>query len=264
MFARIFAGSILLWLSVPAAAELRDYCPDRPGLGTPACTVDRGHASIEVGLADWTLQRDDAQRSDRLIFGDVLLRYGVDDRTEVQLGWTSFGHEVDRDRLTGLRARRSGIGDASIALRRNLHNPDGSGFSAALMPFASLPTGRQPIGAGDWAAGLRVPISYELDDRFSLSLTPEVDAAADEDGDGRHLAYGAVAGIAAKLSENIAATVEYEATRDRDPGGHATEQLAGVSLGWLPRGDMQLDIGANAGLRHAADVELYFGVSRRF
>lgn len=264
MLARAAAGSILLWLSGPAVAELRDYCPDRPGLGTPSCTIDRGHASLEVGLADWTLQRDHAQRSGRLILGDVLIRYGVGEGTEIQLGWTSFGRETDRDRLTSARSRRSGIGDMTIAMRQNLRNPDGSSFSLAVMPFATLPTGRQPIGTGEWAVGLRVPVSYELDDRFSLSLTPEIDAAADEDGDGRHLAYGAVAGISAKLGETIAATAEYQATRDRDPDGHATVQLAGLSVGWQPRDDVQLDVGANAGLRHAADVELYFGVSRRF
>ena len=45
-----------------ADPELREFCADRPGLNTPACTIDPGHAMIEVGLGDWTLERQpDAQ-----------------------------------------------------------------------------------------------------------------------------------------------------------------------------------------------------------
>ena len=59
--------------------------------------------------------------------------------------------------------------------------------------------------------------------------------------------------------------IEYQALRDRDPGRHATMQLAGLSMGWQPKGDLQIDLGANVGLDHRTpDVEVYFGVSRRF
>ncbi|MFD2501781.1 hypothetical protein ACFSTI_26965 [Rhizorhabdus histidinilytica] len=83
--------------------------------------------------------------------------------------------------------------------------------------------------------------------------------------EGRHLAYGAVAGVAAKLGPALSASLEYQLTRDRDPSGHESQQLGGLSLAWQPRDDLQFDIGANGGLdRHAPDVELYVGVSRRF
>ena len=125
--------------------------------------------------------------------------------------------------------------------------------------------GREPIGAGDWGAGFRLPVSYEIDETFALEWVPEVDAAVDSDGKGRHLAYGTVAGVAAKLGPTLSATLEYQFTRDRDPSGHESQQLGGLSLAWQPRDDLQFDIGANGGLdRHAPDVELYIGVSRRF
>lgn len=266
MSARLIVAALACLLPLmPAAAGLRDYCPDRPGLGTPSCTIDPGHFSIEAALADWTLDRSAAERDDRLLLGDLLLRYGIGQATEIQLGWTGFGREHDHDRTTGVRTRRSGTGDATVALRHNLRNPDGSGFSAALMASVSLPVGRQPIGAGDWGASLSAPLSWELDGRFSLEFVPEADAAVDQDGDGRHLAYGAVGGLAAKLGEAVTATAEYQLLRDRDPGGHATMRLAGLSLAWQPRDDLQFDIGANGGLdRHAPDVELYIGIARRF
>jgi len=248
-----------------SAADLRDYCPDRPGIGTPSCIIDRGHASVELGIADWTLYRSPDERDSSLVLGEGLLRYGLTDTTEVQLGWTGYGRDDDHDRLSGTRDIRHGSGDVMIAMRQNLRNPDGSGFSVSLMPFATLPVGRQPIGAGDWGAGLRAPVSYALDDRLSLEWVPEADAAVDEDGHGRHLAYGAVGGLALKMSEAITTTAELQLLRDDDPAGHRTQRLAGLSLAWQPRGDLQIDVGANGGLdRDTPDVELYFGVARRF
>jgi len=265
MIHRIAALSLVLALSPAAVAKMRDYCPDRPGLGTPSCTIDKGHASLELGLADWTLDRTRAERDEQLVLGDLLLRYGVGDSTELQLGWTSFGRQWNRDRMTGARSRRSAAGDATIALRHNLRHPDGAGFSIALMPYATLPLGGSPIGAGDWAAGLKAPFSWQLDERFGLALTPEIDAAADGDREGRHLAYGAVAGLAAKLSDALSTSIEYRLTRDDDPSGHMTIGLAGLSVAWQPRDNLQFDAGVNGGLgRQAPDVELYLGVSRRF
>jgi hypothetical protein len=75
MFHRLLAGIATCMLSVAATAGTRDYCPDRPGLGTPSCTIDRGHVSVEVGLADWSLDRSAAERDDTLLIGDLLDRY---------------------------------------------------------------------------------------------------------------------------------------------------------------------------------------------
>ena len=62
----------------------------------------------------------------------------------------------------------------------------------------------------------------------------------------------------------VTATLEYQFNRDDDPLGHVTEQLAGLSIGWQPRANVQLDMGANAGLHHAPDIELYVGIAERF
>src|SRR5437868_15483898 len=38
------------------AQDSKPICPDRPGRGTSACTVDAGHAQLELGLFDDSLQ----------------------------------------------------------------------------------------------------------------------------------------------------------------------------------------------------------------
>ncbi len=262
--------SILLLAAVTSAAPVfgdegrRDLCPDRPGLGTPACTVEPGTVLVEMGIADWALDRTAESRTDMWTFGDALLRTGLTPSLEVQVGWTMIGHVRERDRATGNASSRTRPGDVTLALRQNLHNPDGSGFSVALMPYATLPLGGGGVGAGDWGAGLIVPVSFDLGG-LSLGLTPHVDAAVDGDRDGRHLAYGSVAGLGFGVSDDISMAAEVSLTRDRDPGGHSTEALAGLSAGWQPGADSQWDVGANFGLNRASpDVEIYLGFVRRF
>lgn len=259
--AAVFAGVVSF--ASPVAAAERELCPDRPGLGTPACTVDRGRVQVETALIDWTLDKGAGSRTDTILVGDTLVRVGISDAIELQLGWTPYGYT--RERTGGATDRASRVGDVMVGAKVNLHNPDGSGFSAALLPFATLPTGRQPIGAGDWGAGLVMPLSYELSNALSLQLTPEVDAAVDEDGAGRHLAYGGVLGLGIDLSKQVSTTLEVQVTRDRDPAGHSTEAYGALSFAYQPSDNLQLDIGSSRGLNHASsDVELYAGISKRF
>ncbi|HJQ16318.1 MAG TPA: transporter [Allosphingosinicella sp.] len=260
---RVVGPLLLLCASAAARAEdLRDFCPDRPGLGTPACTIDKGHGDVEIGIADWTRDRDSGVRINSWVFADTLLRYGVSDRLEAQLEWQGLG--IRQAHGTGAGNDR-GSGDLRLALRRNLRNPDGAHFSAAIMPFVTLPVGSSPIGGGDWAAGLIVPLSYALPHGVQLAFTGEADAAADSQGRGHHLALVGTAGIGVPLAPAFDATLEVQRRDDQDPSGTQHATVGGVALAWQPGDALQLDAGANVGLsRNAPGVELYAGVSRRF
>lgn len=260
----------LIWMAALAAAapasaaEGRDLCPDRPGLGTPACTVEPGRVVLELGLGDWTRDSDSAQRSDTVVMGDALLRIGLTPSLEAQVGWTALGTVRERDRASGVVSRATQAGDVTLALRQNLRSPDGSGFSLAVMPYAALPVGGRAIGAGDWGGGLLVPLGVEAG-ALSIGFTPHVDAAVDGDGDGRHLAYGSVAGIGFDLSDAVSVAAELSLARDCDPAGRTTEALAGFSAGWQVGENSQWDVGANIGLnRDSPDMQLSFGFARRF
>ncbi len=262
----LFAAVALL-AAAPAMAEdkLRDLCAERPGLDTPACTVDPGHLQIELGLGDWTLDKQADSRTDTIVAGDISARYGVGTSTEIRLGWTAYGHARTRDRATGAVDRVSGTSDVTVGVKQNLSNPDGGGFSIALLPYASLPVGKNGVGAGDWGAGLLVPASYALNDTLTLEMTPEIDAAVDGDGDGRHAAYGSAAGLGVKLSEKASMSIEGQVIRDRDPGDRSTQALGGVYFAYQPQDRAQFDVGAQAGLNHATpDIEIYFGATRKF
>ena len=216
------------------------------------------------GLADWTLDRQPGTREDDISAGDLLVRYGLTDSLEMQVGWTAYthvrarsGNVVEQGRRHRRRVRRIAPEPARIRTARASRSQS--------CPTRRCRSGSDGIGAGDWGAGLLVPVSYELPHGFALGLTAEADAAVDQDGNGRHLAYSAILGLDVPVSEKVGATVELSAGRDEDPSGHATQLLAGLSAGWTPNDDLQLDVGANLGLnRDSPDLELYFGVARRF
>jgi hypothetical protein len=128
-----------LLISSPAWADdkLRDLCAERPGLDTPACTVDPGHLQVEVGLGDWTLDKQPDSRTDTVVTGDISARYGVGESTEIRLGWTAYGHSRTRDYATGAIDRVSETGDVTLGLKQNLSSPSGDGFSMALLPYAT-------------------------------------------------------------------------------------------------------------------------------
>ncbi|WP_375397661.1 transporter [uncultured Sphingomonas sp.] len=259
-------GAMVLGLlaATPAmAADDRDYCPERPGLGTPACIVSPGRVSVETALADWTLDRSAGDRTDIVLIGDTLVRVGLTDTVEAQIGWTPYGSV--RERSGGSVDRAGRVGDVTLGIKASLASPDGKGLSIAVLPFVTLPVGRMPVGAGDWGAGLVVPVTYDLNDSVNLQFTPEVDAAVDQDGNGRHVAVSGIAGLGLALSRAVTLTVEGEVLRDDDPSGKTVQGLASLSLAWMANDDLQLDSGAVAGLtRDAPDVELYVGISRRF
>ena len=242
---------IKAWIAVPLllaagaanADDLRPLCADRPGLGTPPCTIDPGHALVELGGVDWTTEHDATSRTDTVVAGDLLVRYGLTDSLEAQVGYTAFGTVRVRDKLTGKITHDSGTGDATVALKKNFVSPDGSGFSISAMGYATLPAGGQAIGAGDWSAGFLLPISYSLTDKLQLALTPQVSAEVDGDRNGRHLAYSNVIGLAYALTKKVTGTLEFQAIRDHDPGDHTTQLLASLSFGWQPQDDLQLDMG---------------------
>lgn len=253
-------------MATPASAQdLRDLCPTRPGLGTPPCIVDKGHVLAEVGLLDWTHDKNETSTSDTVVAGDLLLRYGISTQSEVQVGWTAYGHQRDKARLGNGIDKSNGVGDVMIAYKHSLTQPDGSGFSAAIQPYATLPTGGSAIGEGDWSAGVIVPVSAEVDEGISLQFSPEMDAAVDEDRDGRHLSYGTVAGLGIDVSKSLNAAFELSAFRDDDPSGHTTELLAAASLAWQASDNWQLDAGSAFGLNaDSPDVRVYAGIARRF
>lgn len=241
----------------------RGYCPARPGLGEPSCTISKGRVSVEIGVASLEHDQSGGATTDTWTLADTLIRVGVNDDTEVSIGWAPFLSERTRD-PSGTALARGGS-DVTLAIKHNLRNPGGDGFSAAIKPFVTLPVAGAPGGAGDWGAGLVVPMSWDIGGGLSLQSTTEGDAAVDADGHGRHPALSEIVGLGVPLTGNLGMTAEVQLLRDWDPAGHTTQAYAGLSFALSLSDDLQLDAGGVAGLNaDSSDVQVYAGISRRF
>ncbi len=245
-----------------AHAEDRDFCANRPGLGTPACTLAPGKAMIEVGIGAWDHSSDAATIEDDVTLGDALLRVGVTETAEVQIGLTGHVIQRMRDRASGVVDRVAGIGDGTLAIRQSLTGPNGR---VAVELFATAPLAKPPIGAGAWSGGVILPADFTLPAGFEIDFTPELDIAVNAGGAGHHLAWGGVVGLSHSLARQLTLTGEVAAFRDEDPAGHSTDMRVAGSLAWQVSQRFQLDFEADAGLSSGApDRSLAFGLAWQF
>jgi hypothetical protein len=236
------------------------FCPNRPDLGASACTTEPGRVLVEASFVDWT--RDDTAdaREDTVLGFDFLARFGVGPRTEVQLGWTPVAHLRTRDKATGAVSTTDGVGDVRLAVRQNLRGNEGGAVALAVEPFVTLPIARAGLGAGDWSGGVVLPMSYALDDGWTVSFTGDATVTPDEDSVGRQVVLGGALGLGRGLSETVSVVGELAATRERDGGRYRTALVTALSLGWQPRSGLQIDLLGVAGLNRAApDLQMQVG-----
>jgi hypothetical protein len=257
----VLAGGLLIAAS--AAAADQPICPDRPSKGTGTCTVPAGRWQIETGLIDWSRDANGGTRTDLTAFGASLVKLGIGENADVEIGFTP--HAVSRVREPGERSRDSGFGDMTVRTKVRLTRAD-SAVQVALDPFVKLPTAKHALGNGTVEAGLTAPVGVALGDGpLSLGFAPELDWLADGDSHGRHLAMVQVAGVGIAASPRLSLAAELWGQWDWDPDGTARQFSADGAIAWLVRNDVQLDAGANFGLNRATpDLELYAGASKRF
>ena len=243
-----------------ALIMLASSCPDRPGKGTSACTVDPGHWQIELGLYDGSFQRRSGVTTDTSSAGSTLLKYGVGDGFDLEAGMALYQSQRVHD-STGAQAQ-DGVGDLFLHAKWNL----GGGLVAMVLdPFLKLPTAPDGLGNGAVEGGLVVPLSTDLGGGWSLAATPEADLLRDGVGGGYHLNVVNVIGLGRSFDNGLTLGAEVWTAQNFDPSGNSHQYSFDVDAAWLAGKDMQLDAGVNAGLNRATpDLEIYAGISRRF
>ncbi len=259
------AVGLILFASaqLAVAADQPPICADRPSKSTGTCTVPAGSWQIETGLIDWSHDRSGGISTDDTTIGSSLLKYGLSDRADVEIGISPL--EIVRVASGASRERHSGFGDILVRVKYRLSS-DGAPLQVALDPFVKLPTASHGLGNGKVEGGLLIPISVGLGKSgLTLSLDPELDLLADADGHGRHLATQQVINLGFQANDRLSISAEIWSAWDWDPSGTGRQVSADGSLAFLLTKDVQLDAGANFGLnRQTPDVEIYTGASIRF
>jgi len=248
-------------MSSLAWADDKPICPDRPGRGTSACTLDEGHAQLELGLFDESFQRRSSVTIDAGSAGSLLAKWGVSDRVDVEAGMALYQFQRVHD-ATGT-ATASGIGDLFLHAKYNPLTSDGP-FALVLDPFLKLPTAGGGLGNGAVEGGMVLPMSYDLGGNWSLAMTPEADVLLNASGSGHHANLVDVVGIGRSFGA-LSLGAEIWTGQNLDPAGTVSQYSFDLDAAWLIGNDTQLDTGLNLGLNRATpDLEIYFGVSRRF
>ena len=270
--APILAATIMVAaFAVPAAAaaetsDLRDFCAERPGATTPPCILDVGHVMAEVDLLDITRARQEGGGwTQTTVALSPHLRLGLTSTIEAGITLQPYlqqrlGAGIVPGSVT------SGVADATVDLKVSLRHPDGGGLSIALLPYVSVPLAQRGLGAGGFQGGLIAPISMPLPGGFSLGLAPEADVLRSAGGGVHGALLGAVS-LAHPLTLGLTGAVELISSVGEGGDQHLHQTSAGANLAWIPPKlpNLQLDLGADAGLSHDAPaVRAYVGVSRRF
>ena len=258
----ILLGSAGLALATAAAADEQPICADRPGKANPTCTVPPGMVQIETGLVDWIHDREAGARTDSLSLASTALKYGLNERWNLELDVTPY--QSLRVRGGGLREKDSSFGD--LFVRSKYRFTSGDGVQVAMNPFLKIPTASRPIGNRKLEAGIAFPIDYSIPkSTLSVTLGPEIDWVEDGDNHGHHAAMAQVVGLGWQATEKLNLSAELWGQWDWDPAGKTRQATADGAVAYLVNNNLQLDAGANFGLnRVTPDVEIYGGVSVRF
>ena len=260
---QLIAASLLVLSSAAIAAEEQPICPDRPSKSTGPCTVPQGKWQIETGLIDWSTDKADGVRTDSVVWGNTVIKYGVSSNADIELWLTPL--ETLSIQGGGTHEHHSSFGDTLVRVKYELTS-DSAPVQVALDPFVKIPTANHQLGNGKVEGGLLVPVQVALGKSgLTVSLDPELDLLADQDGHGRHVAMSQVFNLGASLGDQVNVSAELWGQWDWDPMGTQKQYSADLAFAYLPNKNLQLDTGANLGLnRNTPDVELYLGVSTRF
>ena len=260
--ARLAAGALALGASAGALAEDPPICTDRPAKANAVCTVPDGRFQIETTLGDWSRTSSAGKETDFWAIGPSLLKLGLTDRSDLQLGFTPY---VDvRVKQDGPNPHASGMGDLSVRYKHRL-TPGGATVQVAAIPFVKLPTANHSIGNGKVEGGIAVPMSFATGTPLTIVLGPELDLLADGDGHGHHLQIVNVINLSATVAPRLTLAGELWTATNFEPADTVTQVTADTALAYAVSNRLQIDAGANFGLnRDAADIELYAGMSIRF
>jgi hypothetical protein len=246
-----------LLILAAAAASSPPICTDRPTKANAVCTAPAGTWQLETAAVDWLRIEQGGSETETLLLGSSVLKLGVSDRSDLQLGFTPLV------RVSSDGRQDSSFGDIVVRYKHRLTRAE-SPVQVAVIPFVKLPTAKTGIGNGKAEGGLAVPVSVALG-AATVTFGPEADVLADGDGHGRHLAIVQLVNVAATVAPRLTLAGELWSNWNFDPDGTVRQASADIAAAYALSAALQLDAGANFGLtRYTADLELYAGASLRF
>lgn len=253
--------------AAPAAAQPAapsPICTDRPTKSNGACTADPGTFQVEADLVNATFQRLDGVTTDTWLTFNPTLKYGLTKTLDLEVNIAPV--EVVRINAgPGDDHSYVGVSDLFFRAKWEFLNTTGGVWQAAIIPYIKAPTARVPIGNGQVEGGAYLPLTYKINDTFSLTAQPEVDDLADAAGPGHHANAAQTLSLAVSLPKNWTVFGELWGDWNFDPAGEVNQYSADLAAAYLVTPRLQIDGGINFGLNRATPgVNVYVGISRKF
>jgi hypothetical protein len=245
---------------------MREMSTDRPDTTESPYTVDAGHFQVELSFADLTYDRnnDDSETVHSVGVAPMLMKVGLLNNVDLQVGLDPYVYEETEDRSTGDGDTLEGFGDTIVRLKINLWGNDGGNTAFGLMPFIQFPTASDDLGSGNIEGGLIAPLAVALPAEFSLGVMAEIDIVRSVDDDRYVVDMVHSITVSRDLWRDLGGYVEFAGFANL----HADEKYRGfldAGLTYALTPDVQLDCGIRVGVTEAAeDIGVFAGISVRY
>ena len=153
-----------------------EFSFDRPGAGIGTGITPVGQLAWEQGLPTVSYQEQNIEGvKDKTLTlnGDMLLRTGLANGLELQLGWQ--GQVWQQHKRAGFKTETDGLGDVSIGLKKAIDLKDDR-LSMAVLAEAIIATGNDEFTAHDDIYSLTSAVAYEFSDLIGTSITMRYEA----------------------------------------------------------------------------------------
>jgi hypothetical protein len=242
---------------------LRPMNTDRPDVTESPITVDAGHVQLELSLVEYTYDDDGSSQFSQFSVTPANLKIGLLNNADIQFVFEPYLHQ--QIRTAGGNHYADGFGTAEIRFKLNLWGNDGGDTAFGVMPFVAFPTtADNDFGLTHHVeGGVILPLQVSLPHDWTLATMAEFDFLRDADDSGYGTQLVHTLALHHKIVGELEGYVEYVGNTSVDlHQGYIAQFDAGVLYAVSP--DIQLDAGANFGIRDAADDVLVFvGISAR-
>jgi hypothetical protein len=247
--------------------KLRSFSTDRPTKSNSPYTVDAGHFQYESDLVNYTESHAGTSRIHTLEALDPNWKLGVTGNVDLELDLNGYQTARAWDAATGAYvARGAGFGDIYFRSKINLIGNDGGPVALAVIPYVKTPTGVNLVSNGVVEGGLIAPLRVAINDDYGVILMTEADTLKDATSARRHANFtnlvnfnGPIPGL-----KDLTGYVEFYSAAGTDRGTPPI-YTADLALSYNITKTLQIDVGTNFGLNHAAPkLQLYSGLSQRF
>ena len=242
----LLAACTVLSPRVRAEEKEQSINSGRPGFNETLGIIPTGRVQQEMG---YVFIRDGSTREHEL--GQLVLRLGTGNGTELQLGVNSFALTRSPEENT------SGVQDSTIGFKVLLAK-GGEQFqlfkpAVAFVTGSSIPTGARSDRESSWQPQAKLSLGWTFSERLSLSTTMISTLASNENG--RFIQKAAGVSPSYSLTQRWGCYAEVFA---HTAGGStaSSSRFAGSGLTYLLGKELQLDL--NVGRRMNGDEVSYF------